>query len=241
MKASTAWRTLRAKPGGVRKQFKRLQQPAVDTPHSVLTPIPTKNGDFPKRRVSDARIEVQREPDRGDILLEAEAGMVVAEVARKHSISAATFYQWRSKYGGMSVSDNAARAGTGKRAPQANVRGSEPGSHGAEGSADKKFLTPIQRREAVAWAMNDKQLSQRRACRLMARPRGTQRRILQGRREDGVADRDWLNWRMSMVPGVALSCINSFGEKVMASTTRGLSSISQARSVPALSTKAPSA
>jgi putative transposase len=39
------------------------------------------------------------------ILQEAEAGLAVAEVARKHGISAATFYQWRSKYGGMSVSD----------------------------------------------------------------------------------------------------------------------------------------
>jgi len=39
------------------------------------------------------------------ILKEAEAGMAVAEVARKHGISAATFYAWRSKYGGMSVSD----------------------------------------------------------------------------------------------------------------------------------------
>ena len=39
------------------------------------------------------------------ILKEAEAGLAVAEVARKHGISAATFYAWRSKYGGMSVSD----------------------------------------------------------------------------------------------------------------------------------------
>jgi putative transposase len=39
------------------------------------------------------------------ILQEAEAGVAVTEVARKHAISAATFYQWRSKYGGMSVSD----------------------------------------------------------------------------------------------------------------------------------------
>jgi len=39
------------------------------------------------------------------ILQEAEAGLAVSEVARKHGISAATFYQWRSKYGGMSVSD----------------------------------------------------------------------------------------------------------------------------------------
>ena len=39
------------------------------------------------------------------ILKEAEAGVSVADVARKHGISAATFYQWRSKYGGMEVSD----------------------------------------------------------------------------------------------------------------------------------------
>lgn len=36
---------------------------------------------------------------------EAEAGVAVAELSRKHGISAALFYQWRSKYGGMSVSD----------------------------------------------------------------------------------------------------------------------------------------
>ena len=39
------------------------------------------------------------------ILQEAEAGVAVTEVARKHGISAATFYQWRSKYGGMAISD----------------------------------------------------------------------------------------------------------------------------------------
>lgn len=39
------------------------------------------------------------------VLKEAEAGMAVAEVARKHGISAVTFYQWRSKYGGTEVSD----------------------------------------------------------------------------------------------------------------------------------------
>jgi len=39
------------------------------------------------------------------VLKEAEAGVAVAELARKHGISAATFYQWRTKYGGMEVSD----------------------------------------------------------------------------------------------------------------------------------------
>ena len=36
---------------------------------------------------------------------EAEAGRKVADICRKHGVSNATFYQWRSKYGGMEASD----------------------------------------------------------------------------------------------------------------------------------------
>jgi putative transposase len=39
------------------------------------------------------------------VLREQEAGMKVAEVCRKHSISEPTFYAWKAKFGGMSVSD----------------------------------------------------------------------------------------------------------------------------------------
>jgi putative transposase len=39
------------------------------------------------------------------ILKEAEAGIPNAEVCRKYGISDQTFYNWRSKYGGMQVSD----------------------------------------------------------------------------------------------------------------------------------------
>ena len=39
------------------------------------------------------------------ILKEHQAGMPVADVCRKHGISDATLYAWRSKYGGMEVSD----------------------------------------------------------------------------------------------------------------------------------------
>lgn len=35
------------------------------------------------------------------ILKEADAGMPVKELWRKHGISSATFYKWKSKYGGM--------------------------------------------------------------------------------------------------------------------------------------------
>lgn len=39
------------------------------------------------------------------ILREQEAGMKTADVCRKHGISSATFYKFKSKYGGMEVSD----------------------------------------------------------------------------------------------------------------------------------------
>lgn len=39
------------------------------------------------------------------ILQEQEAGAKTAEVCRKHGISSATFYNWKAKYGGLSVSE----------------------------------------------------------------------------------------------------------------------------------------
>jgi putative transposase len=39
------------------------------------------------------------------VLKEAEAGMPIAELCRKHGISDATYYNWKAKYGGMTVSD----------------------------------------------------------------------------------------------------------------------------------------
>jgi len=39
------------------------------------------------------------------ILKEHQAGFSAKELCRKHGASDATFYKWRSKYGGMEVSD----------------------------------------------------------------------------------------------------------------------------------------
>jgi len=38
------------------------------------------------------------------ILQQQDAGLKVADICREHGISAATFYKWRSKYGGMDAS-----------------------------------------------------------------------------------------------------------------------------------------
>ena len=39
------------------------------------------------------------------LLKEAEAGRKVSDLCREHGISEPTFYRWKSKYGGMEVSD----------------------------------------------------------------------------------------------------------------------------------------
>jgi putative transposase len=38
-------------------------------------------------------------------LKEHAAGLSVSDVCRRHGVSDATFYKWRSRYGGMEVSD----------------------------------------------------------------------------------------------------------------------------------------
>jgi len=38
------------------------------------------------------------------ILKEAESGVPVADLCRKHGMSDASFYNWRAKYGGMDAS-----------------------------------------------------------------------------------------------------------------------------------------
>jgi len=39
------------------------------------------------------------------ILQEAESGLAVADVCRKHSCSEQSFYRWKAKFGGMTVSE----------------------------------------------------------------------------------------------------------------------------------------
>jgi putative transposase len=40
-----------------------------------------------------------------NILKEAEAGISITELCRKYGISDQTYYNWKAKYGGMTVSD----------------------------------------------------------------------------------------------------------------------------------------
>jgi putative transposase len=44
------------------------------------------------------------EPQILAILRQAEGGVAVSELCREHGMSNASFYKWRSKYGGMDAS-----------------------------------------------------------------------------------------------------------------------------------------
>ncbi len=50
-----------------------------------------------RKRFSDERII--------GVLKEQEAGVKTGDLCRKHGISEATFYNWKSKYGGLDVSE----------------------------------------------------------------------------------------------------------------------------------------
>ena len=39
------------------------------------------------------------------ILKEADAGVLVKDICRRHGISDATYYNWKSRYGGLQASD----------------------------------------------------------------------------------------------------------------------------------------
>jgi putative transposase len=70
------------------------------------------------------------------ILKEAEVGISVSDICRKHGISDATFYVWRKKFGGMTESDL-------KRLRQLEEENSRLKYMYAELSIDHKILKDI--------------------------------------------------------------------------------------------------
>jgi putative transposase len=59
--------------------------------------VKTKKEDYMKKRHTEEQII--------GILNEAQSGMPVADLLRKHNIAQGTFYRWKAKFGGMDVSE----------------------------------------------------------------------------------------------------------------------------------------
>ncbi len=103
------------------------------------------------------------------MLKEQEAGAKTADVCRKHGISAATFYKFKAKFGGMEVSDA-------RRLKVLTDENAKLKKLLAEAMLDnamlkdlnsKKMVTPVAKRQAVAHACEVHGVSQRRACQAL--------------------------------------------------------------------------
>jgi transposase-like protein len=76
------------------------------------------------------------------VLKEAKAGAKVTELCRSHGISDATFYTWRSKYGGLEVSEMRRRRGGRKPAVEGDRRGPGTRPSRVEGRTGKNGCGP---------------------------------------------------------------------------------------------------
>jgi len=74
------------------------------------------------------------------ILAEQESGMKISDVCRKHGMSEATFYKWKSKFGGMDVSEA-------RRLRALEQENSELKKMVAELSLDKRALEAVLRKK----------------------------------------------------------------------------------------------
>jgi len=98
----------------------------------------------------------------------ASGGLTAAELCRKYDISDATFYNWRSKYGGMEVSEaKRLKALEDENRELKKLLAEYAGRRHAERASRKKLLMPSARRAAVTWAIEEESYSQTRACSLV--------------------------------------------------------------------------
>jgi putative transposase len=111
------------------------------------------------------------------ILKQHEAGVKTADLCREHGISAATFYGWKSKFGGMDVSEAARLRQMEDENPPAEAAGGgfEPGQGDAEGGDPKKRLELAELRKEVAFVSTEFGESERAACKLLGVDRSTYR------------------------------------------------------------------
>ncbi|MEO1346993.1 MAG: IS3 family transposase [Pseudomonadota bacterium] len=102
-------------------------------------------------------------------IIEQEAGMPTAEECRKRGLSQGTFYKFKSKYGGMEVSDVAKlKALEDENAKLKRLLADQMLDNVVlKDLPGKELTTSTERRNAALRAMRDLDISQSRACRLV--------------------------------------------------------------------------
>jgi len=106
------------------------------------------------------------------ILREQEAGAKTAESCRKHGISSARFFKWRSKYGGMEVSDARRLKALEDENRKLNKLLAEAMLDNAMlKDLNSKRVTPVLKRQAMAHLQVAYEVSQRRGCQVISSDR----------------------------------------------------------------------
>ncbi|WP_329743335.1 IS3 family transposase [Dyella sp. A6] len=110
-------------------------------------------------------------------LKQVEGGRQVKDVCRELGISDATYYVWKSKYGGMEASDiqrlrdvEAEHAKLKRMYAELAME-----NHALKDLIAKKFVDPAHKRPLLTWLMNHYGWSERRACSAMGLSRSTAR------------------------------------------------------------------
>ncbi|WP_156356984.1 IS3 family transposase [Sphingomonas sp. Leaf38] len=111
------------------------------------------------------------------ILKEAEAGVVVTDLCRRHGMSSATYYAWKAKFGGLEVSDaKRLRAFEEENARLKRLLADTMlDNAGLKDLLSKKLVTPAAKREAVAHLQTALGMSERRACAVVGADRKSMR------------------------------------------------------------------
>ena len=151
----------------------------------VVCPMPYNAGDLPLSFSSTEdqssallegrtmkRVRFTEEQIIG-VLREHEAGAKTADLARKHGISEATLYNWKAKYGGLDVSEAKRLRALEDENRKLKKLLAELMLDNAvlKESAVKKMVGPVAKREAVAHLRGVLEMSERRACSLVAADR----------------------------------------------------------------------
>lgn len=103
------------------------------------------------------------------LLQEAERGVPLADLLRKHGVSKSTFFKWRGRYGGASVSDvkrlRELEAENAKLKRMYADLALENAAH--QGCAEPKVVRPSARRQVAEALVREHQLPVQRACRMV--------------------------------------------------------------------------
>ena len=111
------------------------------------------------------------------LLREADPSKDLEAVLRRHNVSAASFYRWKKKFGGMELKDarkyrQLARENAELKQMLADSLLEAPGLGGGE---RKKMVGPSHKRRAVQGVVAAGLCSQRRACRYLGLHRSSHR------------------------------------------------------------------